>query len=109
SRKHALAAELRGLPVLGVDDNATCRQLLQDQLTAWGFNSQTVGDGDGALALLRAAAAAGTPFRLAITDLQMPGMSGEELAQVIKSGPELANTVLIGLSYLGDPIDATLL
>jgi two-component system, sensor histidine kinase and response regulator len=101
-----VSAELRGTRALVVEDNATHRQILQQQLATWGFDSQTASDGQSALALLRAAVASGTPFRLAILDIQMPGMSGEELAQAIKASPELANTLLIALSYLGDPVDA---
>ena len=66
-----------------VEDNATHRQILQQQLATWGFDCHAAPDGQSALALLRAAVSSGTPFPLAILDIQMPGMSGEELAQTI--------------------------
>jgi two-component system, sensor histidine kinase and response regulator len=100
-----VSTELRGTRILVVEDNATHRQILQQQLATWGFDCQTAPDGPGALGLLRAAVGSGTPFRLAILNIQMPGMSGEELAQAIKASPELANTLLVALSYLGDTID----
>jgi Amt family ammonium transporter len=106
SPKHAgPAAELRGARALVVEDNATYRQILQQQLAVWGFDSHTAADGPSALAVLREAAASGAPFRLAILDVQMPGMSAEELALAIKASAELPATVLIALSYLGEPID----
>jgi two-component system, sensor histidine kinase and response regulator len=99
------AAGLLGLRVLAVDDNATCREILQHRLTAWGFDGLTACGGADALAQLRAAAAAGTPFRLAILDRQMPGMDGFELARAIKADPSLRETVLMMLTYLGDRPD----
>jgi signal transduction histidine kinase/PleD family two-component response regulator/HPt (histidine-containing phosphotransfer) domain-containing protein len=103
-RGSAGAAQLRGTRVLVVDDNATCREVTQEQLTGWGFDAQTAKDGPAALAALRAAAAAGEPYRLALLDLEMPGMTGEELAWAIKKDPALADTTLILLAYLADQL-----
>jgi CheY-like chemotaxis protein len=91
-------AELRNVRVLGVDDHAVNRAILEAQLTAWGMQIECVADGATALSRLRAAHAEGRPYALAILDYQMPGMDGRELAETIMADPALARTRLIMLS-----------
>jgi two-component system sensor histidine kinase/response regulator len=101
-----LAAELRDIRVLVVDDNTACREMVEQLLRTWGFRPQTAVNGPMALAALRAAADAGDPFQLALLDFQMPDMNGEQLAQAIKSDAALTQTKLLLLSYLGEPLEA---
>jgi len=93
--------ELRGMRVLGVDDNATNRLLLERQLRAWEMQVDCVADGPTALARLQAAHRNGTPYALAILDLQMPGMDGLELARAIIADPLLRSLRLVLLSSIG--------
>jgi len=81
-----------------VDDNATSREILQEQLTSWGMDHRAVAGGHEALAALRDGVTAGTPFGLALLDMQMPGMNGRELAQAIKADARIQDTVLILLT-----------
>ena len=99
---------LEGLRVLVVDDNATNRTLLAQQLPRWGVECVTVASGEEALAALRAAAAQGTPYHAALLDLQMPDMDGIDLARTIKGDARLAATPLLLLSSLGarDQVEA---
>ena len=69
-------AEIRGVRILLVDDNATNRDVLTAQLQAWGMRSEEAPDGPTALKTLRRAQEAGDPFGIAILDMQMPGMDG---------------------------------
>ena len=94
-------ADLRDVRVLVVDDNATNRKLLQEQLTTWGTKNESAADGPSALRLLRSAADAGDPYDLSILDMMMPGMDGMELAQLIKSDPSISSTRLMMLSSIG--------
>lgn len=98
----AHAPDLENLRVLVVDDNATSRALLDRQLGAWGMHPTSAVDGPVALGLLRAGVERGEPFRLAILDMQMPGMDGLALAQVIVADPALGATRLILLTSMGD-------
>jgi len=95
--------DLRGLRVLIVDDNATNRAILHQQVIAWGMRNGSAADGTSALELLHAAAAQGDAYDVAILDMQMPGMNGLELARAIKSAPTLAGTQLLLLTSIGRP------
>ena len=98
SHARALSGDLRNLRVLVVDDNATNREILHEQLASWHMEHQAVPDGEHALAMLRDAALAGRPFGLAILDMQMPGMDGRELAKTIRADARIQDTVLILLT-----------
>ena len=54
-----------------------------------------------ALELLRAAAAQGQPYDIAILDLMMPGMDGFQLAAAIKADPAIADVALVLLPSHG--------
>jgi signal transduction histidine kinase/DNA-binding response OmpR family regulator len=99
--------EFRGLRVLAVDDSKASREMLKRQLSAWGFHAETACDGEDALAKLREAAAADTPFRMALVDIDMPGMDGEQLASAIQTTSELNDAVLIMLAPLGRRVEAS--
>ena len=92
----------QSLRVLAVDDNPANRDVLNSLLTHWGFSVQTAAGGEEALNLLYFKSAAGLPFHLAILDMNMPGMSGLELAMAVKSSDKLQSTALILLTPLKD-------
>ena len=90
-----------GLNVLVAEDNEVCRTALSTMLTTWGIQHTTTGGGRDALALLRSARAAGTPFQVALLDMQMPGMGGFELTEEIKADAALAATQIIIMHTVG--------
>jgi two-component system sensor histidine kinase/response regulator len=92
----------KDLRVLVVDDNATNRKILELQLANLQMRFSGAASGDEALELLRGESSGADPFRLAIIDMQMPGMDGLSLARQVKSDPAIASTRLIILSSLGD-------
>ncbi len=102
SRAHAeqLTADLHGVRVLIVDDNATNREILVKRLTAWGMRPVEAPDGPGALQVLHQALADADSFAVAIVDMQMPGMDGEALGRVVKADPRLAATQLVMMTSL---------
>ena len=89
------AAALTGLRVLVVDDNATNRTILHDQLAHWGMAVDVVDDALAGLGRLSAAAAEGAPYDLAVLDLCMPDLDGLELARRISATPSIAGTRLV--------------
>ncbi|MDZ4821431.1 MAG: ATP-binding protein, partial [Planctomycetota bacterium] len=88
-------ARLANLRVLGVDDNAINREILQQQLANWKLSVDVVASGPDALRAMSRAAQVGRPYGLAILDGQMPDMDGFELARRIKAEPKLKQTRLI--------------
>ena len=89
------------LRVLIVDDNATNRKILAHQLESWGMIHVEAESGAQALQLLKAAAAQGTVYDLALLDLMMPEMDGYELARLIKADPLTAGMQLVLLTSAG--------
>jgi signal transduction histidine kinase/CheY-like chemotaxis protein len=90
--------DLRNIPVLVVDDNATNQRILQEVLASWHMLPTTVASGAAALAALKKAQQAGTPFRLVLLDYQMPEMDGIMVFDNIKADPELAKPPVILLT-----------
>jgi two-component system, sensor histidine kinase and response regulator len=105
SRLDEIPQTLENLNALVVDDNATNRLILSHQLTSWGVVHEEAESGREALTQLRAAAALGVPYHLAILDLMMPVMDGFELARTIKADPTISQTKLVLLTSHGQDID----
>ena len=83
---------LNGLRVLVVDDNPVARDILVNAFEGLPMQVEPAAGGAEALALLAAAA---SPFQLLLTDWQMPGMSGTELAQKAKALAPQAKVILV--------------
>jgi two-component system, sensor histidine kinase and response regulator len=89
---------LAGLRVLIVDDNATNRLILDQQLRAWRAETTLCEDAEAALSLLRGAALRGQPYELSILDLRMPGTDGLALADAIHADGSIPDHPMIMLS-----------
>ena len=100
------AANLEGLRVLIVDDNATNRQILKHQLESWRMIYEEADCGMEALERLRAASRRNVPFKLVVLDLMMPGMNGFELARRIKADATIAGAELVMLTSFGERGDS---
>jgi CheY-like chemotaxis protein len=98
-----LSASLKQLRALIVDDNATNRKILANQLESWGIEHVDAESGAQALQLLQAAAGQGKAYDLALLDLMMPEMDGYELARKIKADSRTAPLALILLTSGGAP------
>jgi CheY-like chemotaxis protein len=103
-RGGSFSRDLVNLRVLVVDDNDTNREILRHQIFAWKMHRGSAAGGFEALKLLREAAAAGTPYDLALLDMQMPEMDGLTLARAIKAEPAIAATRLIILTSVGQSL-----
>lgn len=91
-----------GVKVLVVDDLAINREILHEQLSAWELKPHCVESGKAALEALKAAAASGQPYPLALIDFHMPHMDGAELARLMRTDPDIPETAIIVLSSVGD-------
>jgi len=82
--------------ILVVDDEAHIVQVVALKLRNAGFEVETAGDGDEALAFL-----ASRGVDLVVTDLQMPAMSGIELARAMARDPALGRIPVLMLTARG--------
>jgi CheY-like chemotaxis protein len=90
--------DLRGVPVLIVDDNEINRRLLLEFTSGWGLRAVAAESGELALQKLKAAQRERAPFRLLLLDCRMPGMDGFTLAQQVQHDPELSGTIIMMLT-----------
>ncbi|MBJ7900663.1 MAG: PAS domain S-box protein [Cyanobacteria bacterium RI_101] len=87
---------LDGKRVLVVDDNATNRKILLQQLAQWGVEAEAKNSGEEALTWL-----AQTPaLDVMILDMQMPRLDGAMLARRIRQLPTYQTTPLVLLTSL---------
>ena len=97
------AAALENLRALIVDDNATNRVLLLDLLKHWKMRPAAAESAAAGLEALRRASEAGQPFRLVLTDCQMPGQDGFALAaEIQREHLEVAVLMLSSAGQRGD-------
>ncbi|HHO69654.1 MAG TPA: EAL domain-containing protein, partial [Gammaproteobacteria bacterium] len=98
---------LQGVRVLIVDDHAVNREIIHNQVVAWGMRNGSTGCGREALEILRQAAAEGQPYRIVLLDRNMPEMDGLELARRIQADPAIPPLQVVILSSATCDIDAT--
>jgi PAS domain S-box-containing protein len=98
--------DLRGVRVLIVDDNATNCEIMMIRLSSWGMRASEAQDGPSALQSLYRALGEDDPFRVAVIDMQMPGMDGEAVGRAIKADKRLAGTRMVMLTSMGMRGDA---
>lgn len=87
------SSTLGGTWMLIVDDNATSRANLKEQLLFWGVRVSEAASAGAALDILDQATE--SQFDALILDARMPGMAGAELAAKIRSRPLLTNIPIL--------------
>jgi CheY-like chemotaxis protein/HPt (histidine-containing phosphotransfer) domain-containing protein/two-component sensor histidine kinase len=102
-------ADLREVSVLIVDDNATNRSILDQQVLARHMRTGSAANARDALEMLRKATATGQPYELAILDMMMPEMNGLELAGAIRADPAIAALPIIMLTSLSEEFASEML
>jgi signal transduction histidine kinase/DNA-binding response OmpR family regulator/HPt (histidine-containing phosphotransfer) domain-containing protein len=90
--------ELRGKRVLIVDDNATNREILHNQVINWGMHNGSADNGVKALEMLHQAVEKGESYHMVLLDRHMPNMDGIELARRIQEDPTIPELHLVMLS-----------
>ncbi len=98
--------DIGGRRILVVDDSATNRLVLREQLSSWGCLPDDAAGPKEALAKLQTAKEGKDPFSVAILDMEMPEMDGAALGQKIKEDADLCSTILVLVSSQGQRGDA---
>ena len=111
----ALPHALAGRRALVVDDNATNREVLREQLGAWKMSVDEAVGGEEGLALLRSQQA--NQYDVMILDFTMPVMDGGDVARSVRANPTWRSMPILMLSSIGGssqaresaaPVDAIL-
>ncbi len=82
--------------LLFVDNSAFFRNMLTPVLRAAGYNVMAVPRAEDALECLRD----GRAVDVVVTDIEMPGMNGYELAEAVRNDPKTAGVPIIALSSM---------
>jgi CheY-like chemotaxis protein len=96
---------VNGMRILVVDDHRTNRRIVEGILRRWGALTTCAEGGRHALSALLSACQAGQPYRLVVTDMNMPGMDGFALVEQMRRNPELSAVTVMMLtsaSHRGD-------
>ncbi len=94
-------ADVSQLTVLVVDDNATNRDILAKQLAKWGAKVSKADSGASAISMCQQREALGQfPYDIAIIDMQMPEMNGEQLALKFNEIPALSSMKFIMMTSM---------
>ena len=99
-------AMTRAARILVMDDEDVVRTIVARMLQSCGFTVATASGGAEALALYRAAQAAGAPFDAAIMDLTIPGGIGgkDAIKDILAMDPHAK--VIVSSGYADDPVMA---
>jgi len=101
-----IIADLEGISVLIIDDNATNRYILEKTLRIWGIRPISHSNGKHGIQELYDAAKQGKPIPLVLLDMQMPQMDGETVTRRVLKEPLLDQTRIIILTSMGKRGDA---
>ncbi|QFI38829.1 chemotaxis protein CheV [Moritella marina ATCC 15381] len=87
--------ELRNKEILVVDDSMVARNQLGSALDAAGIHYQVSKNGQDALTAMQAAVESGKPIDVLVSDIEMPGLDGYEVAFEVRSTPNVSATYII--------------
>jgi PAS domain S-box-containing protein len=100
--------DISQLKLLIVDDNKTNREVLRGQLTNWGINVTEAENATDALQRCQYCVDTNTAlFDVALIDMQMPEIDGEQLGKKIKSHPVFKKIKLILMTSIATVQDAS--
>jgi CheY-like chemotaxis protein/HPt (histidine-containing phosphotransfer) domain-containing protein len=94
-------ADLRGLRILVVDDNATNRRIFGRMLEGFGCQVTAVANGLEVMPALFRGLLTNAPYRMVLVDMQMPGMDGEETIRTIRREPLTQDVKVVVLTSMG--------
>jgi len=95
------------LPLLLVEDNASCRRILRELTTGWGAKVKEAESAYEATILLDEARDKKTPFPLILLDANLPGHDSFIILDYIKNNPDITKTIIMMMSTTSNRIDAT--
>ncbi|MGF1688543.1 chemotaxis protein [Photobacterium japonica] len=99
--------KLRPLKIILIDDSSVARRQLSQALDSISVPYFVATSGLQALDMLKHAAAGGSPFDIVVSDIEMPGLDGYELAFEIQNTPSLNSAYIILHTSLSSEISVS--
>ncbi|QDE30617.1 MULTISPECIES: chemotaxis protein [Shewanella] len=99
--------KLKPLHILLVDDSKVARKQLSDALDSINIPYQVTADGRDALSIMQQAAEDRMPIDLLVSDIEMPGLDGYELAFEVKNNPAIEHAYIILHTSLSSEISVS--
>ncbi|WP_417761034.1 chemotaxis protein [Shewanella sp.] len=87
--------KLRTMRILLVDDSSVARKQLGDALDSLNISYDVTSNGKTALDIMEQGALDGKPVNLLVSDIEMPGLDGYELAFEVRDNPALDKAYII--------------
>lgn len=97
---------IEDLRLMVVDDNLTCRKVIEHLALSWGANVLSMSNGQSALANLHNQFHKGEPIDVLVLDQNMPSMNGFELAERIRQDGGLNRNIVIIMMTGADDVAA---
>ena len=97
--------DLKGAHILVADDNPASQQALMVMLRSMGYRVKAVSNGALVQPALVRGVIANSPYKALILDMEMPGMDGKTVLQLLRSDDQVKNTRVILLVPVGHQID----
>ena len=104
-KRPAVPVDLTGVRIAAIDDNQVNRSILEEQLKGWGFDCALYASGHEGLQGLRERAEAGKGADLVILDHHMPGMTGADVAMLIRMDERLKHMPIVMLTSVDEAHD----
>jgi len=98
SSRRVTPVDVTGSRILIIDDNAINRAILLEQMASWRFDACAASSGQEGLQVLDAATEFGLPVDCIVLDYQMPGMSGLEMAAIVRRSAGFSNVPIVMLT-----------
>jgi CheY-like chemotaxis protein len=92
---------LNGMGMLVADRSPVVTRIVQEHVGAWGMRCDMAATAAEAMAALKNAALAGSPYDIALLEVQLPEMDGLALCRAIRADLALARTRVLGMYALG--------
>ncbi len=102
-RPERQTTSVAGKRILVVDDNATNREILEQQLAGWRAQCNSASDAPEALRCVDLSLIDNLPYDLIILDMHMPRVDGLQLAQQIREYEQYSDVPMVILSSVGTP------
>ncbi|WOT06381.1 chemotaxis protein [Shewanella youngdeokensis] len=98
---------LKPMNILLVDDSMVARKQLSDALDSINIPYQVTADGQDALTIMKQCEQRGQAIDILVSDIEMPGLDGYELAFEVKNNPAIADAYIILHTSLSSEISVS--